>query len=146
MPGISSVRPQYNSLGIVATRLAGGARRVAHESSKGDIAVLVEARASGGQDDTVPQEVVAQPFDKPRDGESGRKQAREQALSAPAAAAEPAAEFRLDGPPRSARAVPFGLVVAAPLAMPELLRAAEQAYGYSRGALPKPGDQLDAAS
>lgn len=150
MAGISLLRPQYNSLGSVATRLAGGARQVAHESTNSDVAGLLEARAGGGQEDTVPQEVVAQPFDKPRDRDGERKEPRGQARAPSiAATSEPAAEFRPDSHQPADRIIPVGLVVAAPLGMSERLRAAKQAYGYSSDVLrgvAKTGGQLDAAS
>ncbi|MFN4282116.1 MAG: hypothetical protein ACK4NA_05690 [Alphaproteobacteria bacterium] len=148
MAGVSLLRPQYNNHGMVATRLAGGARQVAHESGQGDLAGLADGRASGDPDDTVPQEVTAKPFEEPREREERRRDPRDKP-AAPAAAAprEPAAEFRVDPHlPMPERMAPTGLVVAAPLAMPELLRAAERAYGYSRDIL-RAADkhELDAA-
>lgn len=148
MAGVSLLRPQYNNHGMVATRLAGGARQVAHESGQGDLAGLAESRAADGEDETVPQEVTAQPFEEPREREGRRREPRHQAAaSAAAAPREAAGEFRVDPHlPLPERMAPAGLVVAAPLAMPERLRAAERAYGYSRdilNAAEKP--QIDAA-
>ncbi len=133
MPGISLLRPQYNSLGAVAG--------------------LSAARASGDQDDSLVHAAVGSPFDKPRDRDDRRHDGRDP-LAAPAAAAAPTADVHVDPHlPLPERMAPIGLLVADPLAMPELLRAAAQAYGYSRDVLRAaanqgnpPGGQLDAAS
>lgn len=149
MPGISLLRPQYTSLGTVATRLAGGARQVAHETDQSALSALVEGRAAGGQDDVIVQEVTAASFEHSRDQGSGRQAPQEHPVAA-AAPREAAGDFSAEAKsPPAERAPAFGLLVAAPLAMPERLRAAEQAYGYSREVLRmagKPGGTLNSAS
>lgn len=154
MPGISLLRPQYNSLGTVATRLAGGARQVAHEQDLAAVSALGDTRAGGGQEEVIVQEVTPFPYEQPQDQDGKRQPPRDQA-AAPAKPAAPretvAGEFTVDPHlPPPERMAPPGLLVAAPLAMPERLRAAEQAYGYSRevlrGGVGKPGGNLNAAS
>ena len=133
MPGISLLRPQYNSFGAVAG--------------------LSAARATGSQDDSILHEVAAE-FDKPQDRDGRRRDSRDPAADAPAAVAAPTSNIHVDPHlPLPERMAPIGLLVAAPLAMPELLRAAAQAYGYSGEVLRAadklgnpPGGQLDAAS
>ena len=134
MPGISLLRPQYNSFGAVAG--------------------LSAARASGSQDDSILHAVAAQPFDRPQDRDGRRPDSRDVPAEAPAAAVAPTSDIHVDPHlPLPERVAPIGLLVADPLAMPELLRAAAQAYDYSRDLLraaaklaTPPGGQLDSAS
>jgi hypothetical protein len=152
MAGISLVRPQYTSLGGAA-RFTAGARQVAHERDLAQIAETAESRASGGQDEAMADE-VPRPSDQSEDGKGNGNQAKRRPRPpAPAAAAEPAETLR---PQEALRrpADPTGdaaFLVAGPLPVCERLRAAEQAYGYSRDVLraesaAKPGGQLDKAS
>lgn len=149
MPGISLLRPQYTSLGTVATRLAGGARQVAHETDHSAVSALADGRAAGAQDEVVVQEVTAASFEPSQDQGNGRQAPQEQPATA-AAPREASGDFSVEAKsPSPERAAAFGLLVAAPLAMSERLRAAEQAYGYSREVLrsaSKPGGTLNSAS
>jgi len=133
MPAISLLRPQYNSFGAVAG--------------------LSAARASASQDDSILHAVVAENFDKPHDHEGRRPNSRDPAAApVPASAAAPDVPVDPHLPPPK-RMAPICLLVADPLAMPELRRAAAQAYDYSRDVLRaaaklgnRPGGQIDAAS
>ncbi|HEY4135854.1 MAG TPA: hypothetical protein VGO34_11640 [Alphaproteobacteria bacterium] len=157
MPGISYLRPQYTNLGS-ATRLAGGARQVAHETDLDQIAALGEGRSNGGQEEALLQEVVPRTAADQQGGQE-RQDNKEPpqpprplgAPQAPLGRDANGGDFHVDPHlPPIERMAATGLVVAAPLLMSERLMAAEQAYGYSRdvlnGGQTKLGEGFDSAS
>jgi len=162
---ISSLRPTYAPHARVAMRLLASVRSQA-SAKPGDIPTLSHSRAAGGQEES-PLNDSAEPLQHragdPSGDQSGAEHDRGTNHSQagpkdlPVLNADPGIpdpdipEPDIPEPDIPESEPPAGLVTMVQLGPEERLRAAEEAYGYSRhvldqGSQTRPGDSYDTAS